>query len=371
MHEMALAKRVPPWRAVAGGSLALVAVILGACNCGQKQPQAESHGPAPSPTPTLGRRVTELGAHLDAVFQDAQGRYWIGSNGEGVYFYDGGAILNIREADGLCSDYVLQIQADIHGDLWFTTRNGVCRYDGQAFTDATAALAQAPYGDVRYAPGALFFGHRDGIAVYDGVAFSNFILHPKYQAIDPADENRPYGLYASLIDAEGRAWFGTQEKGVAVYDGGALSYLTDKDLAGPAVRAIYQDRRGVLWFGNNGGGLYRYDGRTLRNITEEHGLGNEVFLRQRKPVGKPGSLARVFAINEDLAGNLWIGTVDAGVWRYDGTTLTNFTAKDGIAGNAVATMFRDRTGELWFIADGAAILRFDGAAFVPVSFAVR
>lgn len=45
---------------------------------------------------------------------------------------------------------------------------------------------------------------------------------------------------------------------------------------------------------------------------------------------KHGTLARVWTINEDNNGNLWIGTIDACVWRYDGKNLTNYTTKDGL-----------------------------------------
>jgi ligand-binding sensor domain-containing protein len=153
-----------------------------------------------------------------------------------------------------------------------------------------------------------------------------------------------------------------------MYDGQIFTFIDDKYLAGPAVRTIFQDKKGVLWFGNNGGGLFRYDGKQLRNITQENNLGNDAFLKQRKPIDKAGSLARVFAINEDELGNIWIGTVDAGVWKYDGTHLTNFTSKDGLLGNHCAVISKDRTGKLWFVSEQNAIFHFDGQRFLPFSF---
>lgn len=183
--------------------------------------------------------------------------------------------------------------------------------------------------------------------------------------------NRPYGIYSTLIDEGGQVWFGTQSQGVCQYNGKTYSYLTEKDLAGPAVRAIYQDQSGHLWFGNNGGGLYRYDGKNLRNITAEYGLGNPDFLKGNF-TGKPGTLARVWAINEDREGHLWIGTVDAGVWRYDGKQLTNFTTKDGLASNSISTIFKDAQGELWFITSGnstgGSIYKFNGKIFKEITF---
>lgn len=202
-----------------------------------------------------------------------------------------------------------------------------------------------------------------GICYYDGKSFANFTIHPSSYT-PPANTNyRSYGVYCTLVDKSGKVWFGTQEKGVCVYNGINFSFIDNKDLAGPAVRSIFQDKSGILWFGNNGGGLFRYDGKTLRNITEENNLINYEFLREKKLIDKQGSLARVFAINEDDEGNLWVGTVDAGVWKYDGRNLTNYSSKDGIPGNSVYVIFKDKKGKLWFVSNGETLLHFDGQKF--------
>ena len=35
-------------------------------------------------------------------------------------------------------------------------------------------------------------------------------------------------------------------------------------------------------------------------------------------------MEHVFAIEEDLEGNIWFGDRDSGAWKYDGKTLTNY-----------------------------------------------
>ncbi len=116
-----------------------------------------------------------------------------------------------------------------------------------------------------------------------------------------------------------------------------------------------------MWFGNNGAGLFKYDGKTMINFTAEHGLSNADF----RASGKPGlgSLARVYCMNEDNSGNIWIGTVDAGVWKYDGNNLTNYTTKHGLTSNAVNTIFKDNNGELWFGTDADGLCKFNGVTF--------
>lgn len=146
------------------------------------------------------------------------------------------------------------------------------------------------------------------------------------------------------------------------------------------IRCIFQDKSGICWFGTeglgvcryepatggcNGGGVCRYDPATaeLSNFTAEKGLSNEDFLVNSKVTDKSGTLARVWTIAEDNAGNLWFGTIDSGTWRYDGQTLTNFTVKDGLPSDAILFIFEDKAGKLWFGTDGEGVCKFDGKYF--------
>jgi len=55
----------------------------------------------------------------------------------------------------------------------------------------------------------------------------------------------------------------------------------------------------------------RYDGTAFTHFTEKTGL----------------SINYVYCMLEDKAGNLWFGTLDAGVCRYDGKTLTYLSSR--------------------------------------------
>ena len=86
-------------------------------------------------------------------------------------------------------------------------------------------------------------------------------------------------------------------------------------------------------------------------------MSNPEFIKNGKH--GPGTLARVWAINEDNSGNLWIGTADAGVWQYDGRNLTNWTTKNNLPSSAIETIYKDKKGELWFGTDGNGVYKFD------------
>jgi ligand-binding sensor domain-containing protein len=112
--------------------------------------------------------------------------------------------------------------------------------------------------------------------------------------------------------------------------------------------ALYADSKGHIWFGNNGTGLFRYDGTELTQFSNEP------------------KLKRIYSITEDNNGTIWIGTVDAGIWTYNGQQFQqfqNYTILHGLPSNAVNTIYKDAAGELWFGTDKNGLFRFDGVKF--------
>lgn len=52
-------------------------------------------------------------------------------------------------------------------------------------------------------------------------------------------------------------------------------------------------------------------------------------------------------IFEDSQGNLWLGTSDLGVIKYDGTRLQYISEKEGLCGKTVANIAEDKNGNIW------------------------
>ncbi len=338
--------------------------IFGSCS-GQHQPITANNREHTAAEIT-GDTVSDLGKNIGCIFQDKNDHYWFASNGEGVYRYDGRTLIHITDKNGLISNYVLKIEEDVNGNLWFSTTDGVCCYNGISFTNYTGIIKNALSVPLKYTKGGLFFGHLNGLYFYNGISFTGFTIHPHTYHPSPYNQNRPYSVYSTLIDNAGYVWFGTQEKGVCRYDGKSYVFFTEQGLDKAAVRTLFQDKAGNIWAGNNGAGLFKFNGKAFINFTNEHGLANPGFLQKLQ--GKEGTLARPWAINEDNQGNLWIGTIDAGLWKYDGTVLTNYTTKDGLAGNEIWTIYKDKKGELWFVTNGDAICKFNGKNFTRFSF---
>jgi ligand-binding sensor domain-containing protein len=308
--------------------------------------------------------------NIRSIFQDKNGNYWFGTNGAGVYRYDGSTLIQFTEKEGLSNNQVQSIQEDDSGNIWFGTGAfGVSKFDGGTFTTFTnkenLRLNNSFERDWKIEANDLWFYAGGGVYRYHGNSLVYLpLVKPGFnskQSSNAPHKLSPYAVYSILKDKKDNIWYGTQAQGVCRFDGKSFTWFTEKGLSGSAVLGLFEDSRGNLWFGNNGAGLFRYNGKSLINFTEEQGLSNTEF----KVSGKSGqgSLARVYTITEDNYGNLWIGTVDAGVWRYDGNNLTHFTTRDGLTSNAVNTIFKDNHGELWFGTDGDGACKFNGKTF--------
>ena len=78
---------------------------------------------------------------------------------------------------------------------------------------------------------------------------------------------------------------------------------------------------------------------------------------------------RITAIIEDKNGDIWVGTMGEGVYRFDGISFTNYTSKDGLATNLVYSILEDKDGDIWFgTTDGLS--RYNGESFKNYSFSI-
>ena len=89
---------------------------------------------------------------------------------------------------------------------------------------------------------------------------------------------------------------------------------------------------------------------------------------------------------EDKAGNIWFGLdyrgddindTSGGVWRYKpsasasltsgANAFTNFTTKNGLINNSVYLILEDKSGNMWFGTRDLGLCRYDGRTFTHFS----
>lgn len=107
----------------------------------------------------------------------------------------------------------------------------------------------------------------------------------------------------------------------------------------------FQDSKGNLWFGTLEKGVAKYDGNKLTYLTKEDGLPSN----------------RVTSVIEDDSSNLWFGT-GSGISKFDGKSFTNYSEKDGLCSDMVSNLFIDSKGIFW-IGTWGGVCKFDGIKF--------
>ena len=118
---------------------------------------------------------------------------------------------------------------------------------------------------------------------------------------------------------------------------------------GEYVREVFEDKDGNLWFGTLAFGVARYDGTSLTYFSTKDGL-----------VGD-----QINGITEDKAGNLWFSTT-TGVSKYDGTSFTNFRVEQGLSDNDTWSILADSKGTIW-VGTMGGVSRYDGSRFSSFS----
>ncbi len=63
--------------------------------------------------------------YIMSICRDRQGRLWIGTNGNGVYFLEQGELRLFAPSGQLASEVVFDIYQDSYGSIWFMTNNGI------------------------------------------------------------------------------------------------------------------------------------------------------------------------------------------------------------------------------------------------------
>lgn len=126
----------------------------------------------------------------------------------------------------------------------------------------------------------------------------------------------------------------------------ALASDLDTTLVSQYIRSIFQDSKGNLWFGTINDGVVKYDVKTLTYFSSPDGFVNTT----------------VYAINEDKNGNLWFGT-DQGVYKYDGKTFRNYNQKDGLDHIDISrkSILVDRSDKIWVGTHGG-VYQYDPSA---------
>lgn len=204
-----------------------------------------------------------------------------------------------------------------------------------------------------------------------GVQKISKIQNPfKVYRYDPANPNSLSGnIVASLLEDEsGNIWVGTFKNGLNEFNPQTrefVRYIHDPNnpasLSHNYVKSIYRDGEGILWIGT------WTDKNSLNRMVEDENGSAVQFVHYGNnpeiPGGNGGNIVR--SIKEDLRGNLWIGTANNGLNRFDRHTETFYAYRHNpadpksISSDGVMDIYVDNEGILWLATWSGGLNKFN------------
>jgi len=302
---------------------------------------------------------------INCILQDSKGFMWFGTQ-DGLNKYDGYTFEvykhQPRDTNTLSHNWIWDIYEDEEGMLWIATWQGFSKYDPylKNFTryfpkkdDINSISNSRPTSIAQDNNGNLWIGTwGGGINIFDSEREVFYAYQNDPNNNSSLSNNFVRDLY---IDSQNRLWIGTWDglcclipDSIAGKDDIRFKrYLPDQNnrsnISGNQIVSISGDKYGDIWIGTMQSGLNRFN-----NLTKK-------FIHYKYDIKIPASINsnRIGEISPDSFGNLWVGTQDRGLNRYikndDG--FLHYTMdgnrSNNLSSNAITAIYEDRSGNLW------------------------
>jgi ligand-binding sensor domain-containing protein len=284
-----------------------------------------------------------------------------------------------RVQDGAFQGVPSEIAQTTDGYLWLGTTAGLYRFDGVRFirvlleglptTTPHNVLALLGASD-----GSLWVGNRGWVMQWKDGAWKRTL--------------KTVGWVTSLSEAPNRVIWATQER--TENNAGGFCSITmpgiqcyGKEIGVATANLVFHGRDGSLHVGLSSGVLEWKDGRAkiqkppgIEGAVDFRGVSGILeekdgsFLIGMEPVGPSlglqhlskagvwapyvisgfdGSTVSVTSLRRDRQGNLWIGTLGDGIYRFHESNVSHYSRAEGLSSNGTAGSFEDREGNIWFV----------------------
>jgi signal transduction histidine kinase/ligand-binding sensor domain-containing protein/DNA-binding response OmpR family regulator len=310
-------------------------------------------------------RYSLHGKSVRSIYIDDNGIYWVGTYQGGISKYDRNlAFFNLRESNpfdpqGLTAPIVTSFSEDANGDIYVGTDGG-----GINLFHRNTGLFSHPrfYQDVK-PPAVLCLEHADGLlwigTFMHGIYTLNMQTGKVHHYLRGDSANQPSGndIFCLKKDSRGNIWIGTNGNGVNVYDpvSGVFKrfdgVIYNKDsitvLNRGFIRTIEEDKAGNIWIGTIGAGILMLDasGKILRTYT---------MINSDLPANN------VQTICAGQSGRIWVGIHSAGLCLFDPKTgkFQRYAEQEGLSNAVIYKILEDDAGKVW-VTSNKGISSFD------------
>lgn len=297
----------------------------------------------------------------DVVFQDSYGFIWIGTR-DGLDRYDGYEIKSYRNKENdttsLAANYVWSIFEDSRKRLWISSMpGGISIYNREK--DNFQRIYFEEDFELKNYVGRII--EDDFHFIWVGTAYGVLridVSGNKKWFTRAADSTSFEGLYSLSLCKDNRqqVWM-SNKQGLFRFNRPSNSFLRidpvpeDKESVwNGQCWHIMCDSYGFIWLATNRNGLIRYNPRTNTFKQWAVGVNNKVFLSNE--------IAHIY---EDKKQNLWIGSINGGLYLFDRITesFTRFTYDNSnersINANSISEVTSDSYGNLWISTHGGGV----------------
>lgn len=329
-------------------------------------------------------------------FKDSRGNFWV-TGFDGAYLFDKPS----GRFEKFLQTSTWSVAEDQEGNIWFGTGSGLIRYE--PFNNKIYHFDYQPENIYSLASNnvhRVFVDRANNIWVCTDQGI-NILDRPEYKFrhithIPGTENSLSSDKVRAVVQAnDGRIWIGTDGEGLNLYDPVKNTFevfRTDtakNSIASNRVSALYEDRRGDLWIGLwSGIGFdkyspdekafihYRHEKKNTfedwyNDFAEDHagnfylgfwgGPGLITFNREKAEFGRPlwqdfenGEQSRLIeCLLTDDDGNIWIGTTNAGLYKYDPVSGKSkqfyYPRQSALSGHQVKinSLFGDSGGNIW------------------------
>ena len=308
-----------------------------------------------------------------STYTDEKNRIWLGyyNNGIDVYNENYNKFKSLRSISGysnsLSSSSVTGIIKDDKDRLWIsTTEGGIDVYDRKTsrFTNLINNKNNIANGLDKLETTSIFKDSHGNILI--GTWESGFYILKKnskrFKNINNSNSKLKSDKVMSFAeDSNGTIWIGT-------FFGGLYSYNTynnkvshydssafvEYNINTSNIRKVIVDNKDNIWIGTRAG-LYRI------NKNEEDSFSITSFNERFKTIlGENISSTIVYSLFEDELKNIWIGSLDYGLFKYNYDTdeINWFNNDNGFIHESISSIAQDQNGHLW-ISGNKGLTKYD------------
>lgn len=331
---------------------------------------------------------------INTLYQDHKGFIWIATE-DGLNRFDGNKFTVYKsianDPFSLKNNYVRSLYEDRNNRFWVGCINGLLRYERSSDHFYEVDIWS---GKNKIHPQVICFLERKNGDLWIATSGEGLLSIKKDSSLCRVDEELSARLCSPFLtwlyeDSRGRIWIASDSKGLNLYlpeKNELRLFKSPGDFSSNDITNVCEDQTGTVFVATLSGGLYKYNENEssflrvpytdpatrlrIKTLSLSHdgnlyigtdGQGLKFYNSAKEKIEDyeissvqfDFSKAKVHAVLEDQAGNLWTGLFQKGVFMQSGTPNRfkyfgyNSLHQNNIGSNCVMSIFKDSGGTIW------------------------